>query len=91
MAEIKVPTRVTAPDEITIQLVRGDHITTSNVFRVCFEVSLALFSALLGTVLDEKEIQRLQWAGLVVLGVATGTFLILSIAYHRKASSQAGR
>ena len=41
MAEINIPTTVTAPDQIQVELVRADHVQTTSVFRTFFEVFLA--------------------------------------------------
>lgn len=84
MAQINVKTSVTGPTEINIPLVRADHVSQSNVFRVCFEVGLSLSSTLLGFVLGLPTPTSFHWLTLAIVGVATGIFLIMSLSATRQ-------
>jgi len=87
VAEIKVPTTVTGPDQITVALVRGDYMDVSNVFRVLFEVFLSISATLLGVVLSIPSPTTLHFVFLTVIAVAGVTFLVLTVIYHRKAGA----
>ena len=78
MATLNIKTNVSGPSEINIPLVRADYAHHSHVFRTCFEVSLSIFSTLLGYVLGLTETQRIHWVFLLLCGAATIAFLILS-------------
>lgn len=78
MAKLVVRTSVSAPTEINIPLIRADHAHTSHVFRTCFEVSLSIFSTLLGYVLGLSSTIRIHWVFLGVFALATLAFLALS-------------
>ena len=84
MAKIDVRATVTAPTEINIPLVRADHASTANVFRVCFEVSLSVFSTLLGYMLGLKDPMPIHWVFITFCGVAVAAFLILSARFGRQ-------
>ena len=85
MAQINIPTKVTGPDQINVDLIRADYAEMSHTFRICFEVSLSLFSAVLGHVLSIEKVEFIHYFTLIVLGIFTITFLILSSQYHNKA------
>lgn len=87
MARINVNANVTAPAEITIPLVRADHHETSNIFRVCFEVFLSLFSGLLGVVLSIKNPEAIHYVSLAICGLASIVFLIITFMYGNKSKS----
>jgi hypothetical protein len=84
MAQIEIKTNVTAPSEISIQLVRADYAATENVFRIFFEVFLSIFSTLLGFVLSLQNVAFVHWLFLGVCGVASSAFLLLTIFYSRE-------
>ena len=85
MADLYIETRVIAPDTITITLVRSDYIAISNIFRVCFEVFLALSSAAVGVVLSVPQISMMHWAFLGTVSVSALSFLIIYFLHSRKA------
>lgn len=78
MARLDVKATITAPDEIQIPLVRADQLHTSNVFRVAFEVCLAVTASLLGVVLSITAVTTLHWAFFSFSGILSIVFLILS-------------
>jgi len=88
MAKLNVKTIVTGPDEIEVPLVRADFFTTSNVFRVCFEVFLAIAGALVGVVLTVEKTTTLHWVFLLVVCLAGLAFLVLAVVYYSKAKSR---
>lgn len=79
MPILNVKANVTAPAEINIPLVRADQLHTNNVFRIVFEVCLAVFASLIGVMLSIDEPTRLHWVFVVFTGVLGGAFLLLSI------------
>ena len=79
MAKLDVKTTITAPEEIQIPLVRADQLHTSNVYRIVFEVCLAVSAALLGVILSIKTITALHWAFFGFSGSLAIVFLFLSI------------
>jgi len=87
-----VKTEVQGPDEITINLVREDYLETSNVFRIFFEICLALTGAILGNVIsmlnDKKDIPAMNWIFLIVMIIGCISFLLLSIQNYGKARCQ---
>ena len=85
MARINIKTNVVAPNEINIPLIRADHAATSNVFRVCFEISLSIFSTLLGYTLGLTEVARIHYVFLVVVAVGMLSFLILTAKFGKQA------
>lgn len=83
MASFNVKTNIIAPLEINIPLIRADHASTSNVFRVCFEVSLSIFSTLLGYALGLDQLQKIHWIFLIVIFLAMISFLVLSSKFSK--------
>lgn len=79
MARLNVKATVTAPMEITIPLVRADHAHTANIFRVGFEISLSVFSTLLGYVLSMKSPELIHLIFLVFAAAVTVACLCLSV------------
>lgn len=79
MARLDVKATITAPNEIQIPLVRADQLQTSNVFRVAFEVCLAVTASLLGVMLSVATITTLHWAFFSFAGLLSIVFLVLSI------------
>jgi len=88
MARLDVRANVTAPSQVDVPLVRADYFDTSNIFRVCFEITLALFSSLMGSMLSGQNIFALHWICLGVLLFAMVAFLWLTVVYHRKAKCE---
>ena len=84
MAKFDIKTTVTAPNEISIPLVRGDHHEVSGIFRVCFEVALSIFSTLLGYSLSLPSLDRIHWIGLVIGLLAVIAFLRLTYTFLGK-------
>lgn len=90
MAKLDVKATFTAPNEIRIPLVRGDHHEVSGVFRVCFEVALSVFSTLLGYTLSLTSLEKIHWLFLGVSFAAMAAFLILSHRFGQKAATGLG-
>lgn len=61
MPVLNVKANVTAPTEVNIPLVRADQLHTSNVFRIVFEVCLAVFASLVGVILSIDKPTNLHW------------------------------
>ena len=87
MAQINVEANITAPATVTIPLVRADHHETSNIFRVCFEVFLSLFSGLLGYTLSLQSPEMIHYVSLSICGIAATVFLIITFVYERKSKN----
>jgi hypothetical protein len=85
MAKLDVKATFSAPEEINIPLVRGDVADQASVYRICFEVGLSLFSALVGVILGIDKVERIHWVPLFVCGVAALTFLGLNVRLMRQA------
>ncbi len=83
MARIDVRANITAPTEINIPLVRADHASTSHIFRVCFEVSLSVFSTLLGYMLGLKDPQPIHWVFISLCAISAASFLVLTARYGK--------
>ncbi len=92
MARINVKTEVQAPDEIVINLVREDFLDTSNTFRIFFEISLAITSAILGGIIslinDNKDVPFMNWFFFGSMSIGSIAFLIISIRHYNKAKKQ---
>jgi len=88
MANLKVNAKITAPENIEIPLVRADVLRVSTTFRVCFEVALALTSALLGHIFSLQVVLPIHWIFLATSSVATLAFLVLSHWKQREATIQ---
>lgn len=68
-----VEANISGPDQINVELVRKDHLETSNVFRVFFEFSISTFSGFLGAAVSMKDP---GWSHIIF----TSILLIASIA-----------
>jgi len=88
MANLKVNTKIIAPESIDIHLVRADVMHVSTTFRVCFEVALSLTSTLMGYILSLQIVIPIHWVFLTVSVIATLAFLILSHRKQREATVQ---
>lgn len=84
MARIDIKTKISAPDEIEIPLVRADYKETSNIFRLFFEIFLSLFSAFIGVVCSIDKVTKLHYLLLFISFIFGLSFLILSIKYSGK-------
>jgi hypothetical protein len=85
VAKINVDAVITAPEQVTVPLIRADHAETANIFRLSFEVFLAIFASLLGYVLALPNPTTIHWVFLTIIGVSTIAFAIISFTYSRKA------
>lgn len=83
--QLEVEAIITVPPKVTVALIRADHASTVNIFRICFEVFLSLFSSVLGFVIGLKEPSKFHWLCVVGLGVFTVAFLITTIVTSHKA------
>lgn len=79
MANLKVNTKVTAPETIDIPLVRADIMHVSQTFRTFFELFLSFTSTLLGYVIALPVISGFHWLVLTACALATIAFLVLSM------------
>lgn len=83
MAKIDIKANVIAPAEINVALVRADRASASNIFRLFFEVFLALSSTIVGAVITTPSPTHFM---LIVLGVSiilTIAFAIISFVFGR--------
>lgn len=87
MARIDVETKVTAPSQINVPLVRADYKQTSDIFRIAFEVFLTFTSMLVGHVLSihTHNVYKITWVFLVVCVLAAIAFLACSFMFSNKA------
>jgi hypothetical protein len=80
MARINVKANVTAPAEINVALVRADHASVANIFRLFFEIFLALSSTILGSVLTDPSATRFQF---IVLGTSVLLAFVFAIVSYK--------
>ena len=85
----EVQATVSAPSNITVRLVRADHHTTANIFRICFEVFLALLSVTIGAVIQMTNVPTVYCAILIVCAIFAVVFVALSV-YYEWLSSRSG-
>jgi hypothetical protein len=84
MAKINIPIKVNIPDNIEISLIRSDYHEFSNIFRVAFEIRLAVFSGFLGYFITLKAIDVTDIILIAtLLSVITGS-LIFWLNYQKK-------
>ena len=83
MARINTKLSLQAPEEINVPLVRADQLKTSDTFRYFFEIFLAIASSLVGVIFSLEKITFLHWSFLAVTGIASITFLVLSIRFRK--------
>jgi hypothetical protein len=92
MAKVDVKTEVQAPDEIRINLVREDFLDTSNIFRIFFEITLAIAGTVLGCVIsilsNNNKVPFMTWFFLILMILACIAFLVLSIRHYNLAKCQ---
>ena len=86
MAQINTKVNITAPDVINVDLIRADYASTSSIFRICFEIFLALFSVILGHFLsiNRDTLLPIHWLSLAICGIATAAFLWLTFWFDGK-------
>ena len=80
-----IKTRVIGPEEIVVQMVRSDYLSISNIFRVFFDIFLALTSVMVGVILSVTKVTVLHWLFLLVVAISMFSFLITSLVYKKKA------
>lgn len=85
MARINTKLTLEAPEEISVPLVRADHLEMSNTFRLFFEVFLALTSSLVGVIISTPKVETIHWVFLSVSAVSSVIFLYKS--YSAKKST----
>lgn len=88
MTKISIPTKIDIPDNIEVRLVREDILETSNIFRIFFEIFLALFGGVFGVFLTFQKFEFIHWFLFAFLFVLSGVFLYLSYRYNSKAKVQ---
>jgi hypothetical protein len=95
MAKVDVKTEVQAPDEIRINLVREDFLDTSNIFRIFFEIALAIAGTILGSVIsilsNNSKVLFIIWFFLFLMIIACIAFLVLSIRHYNLAKCQTAK
>ena len=87
MATVDTQLSLSAPVEINIPLVRADHLSTSNVFRILFEMFLAISSALISVILSSNTANKIHWAFFGVTSLSSFLFLALSVWFSKRARS----
>lgn len=88
MTKISIPTKIDIPDNIEVRLVREDILETSNIFRIFFEIFLALFGGVFGVFLTSPKFEFNHWFLFASLLVLTGVFLFFTYRYNGKARVQ---
>ena len=88
LSPLPITAKVFGPgaSDLAVQLVRKDHLETSNIFRFCFEAALALFCTTLGYILPLDKVPMFQWVALAVCLIATLGFMFLSFLYYPRAN-----
>lgn len=81
MGRINVKTTVTAPDSITIPLVRADMHGTGQVFRIFFEIFLTISAIICGHIIGKQNIELIYYIILAISGLFCLLFLGTSIYY----------
>lgn len=84
MTKISIPTKIDIPDNIEVRLVKEETLETSNIFRILFEISLALFGGVFGFFLSSTEYAFLHFFLFALLLLSCVTFLILTNRYIKK-------
>ena len=84
MALIDTKVSLSAPTEINVTLVRADYSSTSNVFRIMFEIFLAISSALMSVNLSIAA-TALHWIFFGVTFFSSILFLGLSFWFGKRA------
>lgn len=84
MTKISIPTKIDIPDIIEVRLVREDTLETSNIFRIMFEISLALFGGVFGFFLSSKDLTFIHYFLFFLLLFSSIIFLLLTNRYTNK-------
>jgi|WetSurMetagenome_2_1015567.scaffolds.fasta_scaffold00003_4 hypothetical protein len=84
MTKISIPTKIDIPDNIEVRLIREDTLETSNIFRIMFEITLALFGGVFGFFLTNKEFSFIHYFLFFLLLISCAVFLILTNRYLKK-------
>ena len=84
MAKIDVKANVIAPAEINVTLIRADRASVSNIFRLFFEVFLALGSTILGSILTDPHPTTFKWVVLGICAILTIIFALVSFFFGRQ-------
>lgn len=91
MVKVNIPTKIQAPSNINITLVREDFLDISNNYRIFFEVCLTLFSILFGNIFSiingNKDVPFISWFFLFTMIIGCLVFLFLAHKYYKKAKS----
>lgn len=81
MPQVDTDLILEVPTKIIIRLIRADHLFMSNVFRIFFEVFLAISSGLIIAIVFAPVVTKLHWAFLCVTGLSAILFLALSLGF----------
>jgi len=84
MTKISIPTKIDIPDNIEVRLIREDTLETSNIFRIMFEISLALFGGVFGFFLSGTEFSFIHYFLFFLLLGSSIVFLLLTNRYIKK-------
>ena len=86
---VSIDTRVLAPARLEIPLTRADWVSHSSIFRLCFDVSLALSMMLLGSSLNTcVPVPLIHWIFFLVCAIAAACFLGMSQHWMSKATGK---
>lgn len=84
MTKINIPTKLNIPDSIEVRLVREDILDTSNLFRILFEIFLAILAGLVGSYITLTQFSFIHWFLLTLLILLTALFLYFWIKFYKK-------
>lgn len=91
MARINIPTKITAPDEIIVNLIREDLLDTSHTFRIFFEICLAITGAIFGCIISSfnggPSVGMVTWIFFIVMIIGSSAFLYLTTSSFKKAKT----
>lgn len=77
---------VTAPEQVTVELVRADYQGAAGNYRTFFEIFLAICSAVGGAVYSEpQQASGGTWLLIAVTGVAAAVFLRMALRQAKRA------
>jgi len=86
VADLKIDANITAPKVVNIRLVRADLLDVATMFRVSFDVSLAVAMTIVGiTIGAPGPVPKIQWAFLAFAGLAAVVSLALDVRTMRRA------
>jgi hypothetical protein len=83
----KIDLSVTCPENINVPLVRADYQETENIFRISFEIFLAIASCIGGHILGGQNITQFEKVAFFVCVSIASISLYFSIKYRNKAKS----